>query len=80
MRSITILRARRRELGLSLDELGRRTDIERSRLSRAEREYVPLSHEELKRLALHLGLEMEQLVTVPTPGDNQGNSPAGGAS
>lgn len=80
MGSITILRSRRRELGLSLDELGRRTGIERSRLSRAEREYVPLNHEELKRLALHLRLEVEQLVAVTTPGDNQGNSPAGGAS
>jgi transcriptional regulator with XRE-family HTH domain len=81
MGTTNILRARRRELGLSIDELGQRANIERSRLSRAERGYVHLRDEELTRLAVHLGLEMDQVVAaMPTSDRKQGASPAGGAS
>jgi len=81
MGTTNILRARRCELGLSIDELGQRANIERSRLSRAERGYVHLHHDELTQLALHLGLEVEQVVAaMPAPARKQGNSPTGGAS
>lgn len=81
MGTTNIIRARRRELGLSIDELGLRAGIERSRLSRAERGYVHLNHDELTRLALHLGLEADHLVSaVPASIDEPSSSPAGGAS
>lgn len=81
MSNTNILRARRRELGLSIDELGQRADIERSRLSRAERGYIHLHHDELTRLAVHLGLEVDQVTAaMPAPARRQGNSPTGGAS
>lgn len=73
MHTANNIRLRRRELGLSLDELGRHTNIERSRLSRAERGYVALGQDELKRLALHLEVDESQLI----PPDE---STSGGAS
>ncbi len=81
MGTTNILRARRRELGLSIDELGQRANIERSRLSRAERGYIRLHDTELTRLALHLGLDVDQVVAaMPAPAGKQGTSPAGGAA
>jgi len=56
------LRAQRLQCGLSLDELGRRAGVERSRLSRAERGYARLSEIELERIALVLDLPVEHLV------------------
>ncbi|WP_438033713.1 helix-turn-helix domain-containing protein [Sorangium sp. So ce204] len=81
MGTTNILRARRRELGLSIDELGQRANIERSRLSRAERGYIRLNGDELKRLTFHLGLEEEQIIaTITDPVRKQGEPPTGGAS
>ena len=53
---MTIINARliRVAKGLSLDELGRRAGIERTRLSRFERQYQKLRPEEIDRLAKEL--------------------------
>lgn len=44
------LRSRRLAVGLTIDELSRRAGVERSRLSRGERDYVFLGDEEVARL------------------------------
>ncbi|WP_438040243.1 helix-turn-helix domain-containing protein [Sorangium sp. So ce128] len=81
MGTTNMLRARRRELGLSIDELGQRANIERSRLSRAERGYIRLNGDELKRLKFHLGLEEEQVIaTSLAPVRKESEPPTGGAS
>jgi transcriptional regulator with XRE-family HTH domain len=59
--STTILRDRRRSLGLSLDELARRTAIERSKLCRVERCYARLRPDEAERLAAELQLVPEEV-------------------
>ena len=50
------LRRRRLRLGLSLDELGLRTGIDRSKLSRIERGYAHLTADEIKRVQRALGM------------------------
>jgi transcriptional regulator with XRE-family HTH domain len=57
------LRALRHHQGLSIDELSKRSKIERSRLSRAERGYVELRDEEVKRIASLLGVA-QRLLTI----------------
>lgn len=59
------LRIIREKLGFTLDELGRRAKIERSRLSRAERGYVTLTELELQRLAEELGILPDELLDPP---------------
>ena len=59
------LRTIRTQQGLSLDELGRRVQIERTRLSRAERGYSKLSEGELERLASALDVSVEILSAAP---------------
>jgi hypothetical protein len=59
------IRTLRKLRGLSLDELGRRARIERSRLSRAERGYLILSDTELERLAAELGVPLDSLIAPP---------------
>jgi DNA-binding Xre family transcriptional regulator len=54
-------RTLRVHLGLTLDELGRRTGIDRSRLSRFERGYGKLKAAELERLAAVLGTSADAL-------------------
>ena len=49
--NVNNLRTLRLASGLSIDEAGRRAKIERSRLSRAERDYLTLRPEEHARLA-----------------------------
>jgi transcriptional regulator with XRE-family HTH domain len=60
------LRALRVERGLSLDELGHRAGIERSRLSRAERGYARLSDVELEKIASIIGADVEILAETST--------------
>ncbi len=57
------VRRRRKERHLSLDELGHRTEIERTRLCRFELGYTALHEDELRRLAKALGLRMKALTT-----------------
>ena len=63
----TTIRVRRTELRLSMDELGRRSGIERSRLSRAERGYVKLSADEIARLQDILELDGAKGAVAPPP-------------
>lgn len=65
----TKLRTLRCALGMSLDELARRTGIERSRLSRAERMYLPLREAELAALGRELGGPPADLLKPATPPD-----------
>ena len=58
------LRTIRTQQGLSLDELGRRVQIERTRLSRAERGYSKLSESELERLASALNVSLDTLAAA----------------
>lgn len=51
------LRMHRKEEKMSLDELGRRAQVERSRLSRAERGYIVLHDEEIARVAAVFGVK-----------------------
>jgi transcriptional regulator with XRE-family HTH domain len=44
------IRQIRSKQGLTLDELGRRTNIDRTKLSRAERGYARLTADEMKRI------------------------------
>ncbi len=44
------IRERRTKLKMSLDELGRLSKVERSKLSRFERGYLELTPEEMKRV------------------------------
>lgn len=55
------IRAYRLKRELSLDELGRRAGIERSKLSRAERQYGRLSADEIGRVAKALGVPINML-------------------
>ena len=52
------LRIRR---NLTLDELGRRARIERSKLSRGERQYARLNRDELRRIARVLKVRISEL-------------------
>ena len=61
MNTLMTIRERRIHLDLSLDELGLRCGIERSRLSRGERGYVTLDNEELGRIAKELGVSARRL-------------------
>lgn len=56
------LREHRQRLHLSIDELSRRTGIERSRISRAERGYTALHPHECDAVAAHVGVRPEELV------------------
>jgi transcriptional regulator with XRE-family HTH domain len=56
------LRSHRFHAGLSLDELGRRAAIERSKLSRAERGYVRLRPDEVRRVARALRVRITDLL------------------
>ena len=60
------LREHRQRLHLSIDELSRRVGVERSKLSRAERGYVELRDDEVKRIAALLGVSTKKL-TVYAP-------------
>ena len=55
------IRALREASRLTLDEAGRRAGIERTKLSRAERDYVRLKPEEEERLAPVYGVNVERL-------------------
>jgi transcriptional regulator with XRE-family HTH domain len=59
--SISLLRAFRSARGLTLDELGKRARIERSKISRAERGFAKLSKDELRRLSRVLRVRVVDL-------------------
>lgn len=63
--TVSVLRAFRSARGLTLDELGKRAKIERSRLSRAERGYATLSKDDLRRLAHVLRVRVVDLTGRP---------------
>lgn len=56
------LRSIRQQMKLSIDEIARRSGVERSRISRAERGYVALQAEEIRRLAAVVSVEPSVLV------------------
>lgn len=58
-----LIRICRRHLGLTLDELARRSGTERSKLSRAERGFVRLRADELERLVNALDEVPAELIT-----------------
>ncbi len=62
-RSHPNLRQLREKLGFSQDELGFRSTVAQSRISRAERGYLWLSSEERERVASALGVAIEELDT-----------------
>jgi len=55
------LRVLRLQRGLTIDELAKRADSERSRLSRAERDYQRLRADELDRIAQVLGVRVADI-------------------
>lgn len=57
-----LLRTLRNEQGLTIDELAKRANSERSRISRAERDYQRLRADELRRIARVLGVEVGDIV------------------
>lgn len=59
------LRNMRLNKKLTLDELGRRARLERSKLSRVERGYAALTEEERGRLAAELGVPAGELTESP---------------
>lgn len=59
--TISVLRAFRSARGFTLDELGKRAKIERSKLSRAERGFATLSKDDLRRLARALRVRVADL-------------------
>ncbi len=59
--TVSVLRAFRSARGLTLDEAGKRARIERSKLSRAERNFARLTKDELRRLARVLRVRVADL-------------------
>lgn len=59
---VSTLRRARADRGLSLDELGLRASVERTKLGRAERGYANLTKEELDRISRALGVESSALL------------------
>jgi transcriptional regulator with XRE-family HTH domain len=56
------LRIRRMELGMSLEDVMRKTDIDRSNLSKLERGVIGAHLRTVRKLAVALDLPMDQIV------------------
>jgi SOS-response transcriptional repressor LexA len=63
-----LIKARRMELGLSLDDLARRTGFQKSTIRNVEEGHSHPTEKMLRKLAEHLDLPLEELMTGRTSG------------